>query len=517
VLLDQRPRIATAASSAVDGEVSRVGARLGISVPEIGLLTVRPPGGMSLRTLARLLRPLPGVQLVQVEHRFVPRLTPNDPALTELIPSSDVPWQWYLAREGFYRAWGVTRGNGALVGVIDTGIDATHPDLRSKVAATVDQQQPWDSTGPADTDQVGHGTDVASLACAATDNGIGMAGAGYGCRLVIEKSDFSDASVAAAIVDATDRHVGALNMSFGPASPSTAGPAPASEVRALRYAAAHNVVLVAAAADSPGTEQGDPANVLQPAGTGAKLSTGIGLDVTAAVYGGGRAGFAGYGGEISIAAYGAFDLGAATCGGEPIGIVGAFPPGGQLEQGPDPAACPAVIDGDRSYATIAGTSMATPQVAAAAAMMRALNPFASAGDIIRTLKLTAQRPRGRGWNGNLGWGILNAGGALASIQRLDRLPPVSSLRLPRVVHRRAFVVSWSGHDRRWPGLIPSGIAYYDVYAGVDGGPTRLITRTRGDSLRFRGTAGRRYEFVVVAVDRAGNRQRYPARATTLVS
>ena len=125
--------------------------------------------------------------------------------------------QWTLGREGFYSAWNISRGDGALVGVIDTGIDGSHPDLRSKIALAVDQQSPSDARGTAMTDEIGHGTHVASLACAATGNGIGMAGAGYNCRLLIEKSDFSDSSIAAAIVDAANRHVDALNMSFGPA------------------------------------------------------------------------------------------------------------------------------------------------------------------------------------------------------------------------------------------------------------------------------------------------------------
>jgi hypothetical protein len=53
--------------------------------------------------------------------------------------------------------------------------------------------------------------------------------------------------------------------------------------------------------------------------------------------------------------------------------------------------------------------MAAPQVAAVGAMMRALNPFASLREILRTLKQTAQRPPGTAWTDDLGWGILDAG------------------------------------------------------------------------------------------------------------
>ena len=241
-----------AATDAVRAVAARLGGHAaGRSVPQIGLITLRPAPGQSTAALERRLRALPGVVSVAPERRYVPRSVPNDPALSAASAYTGVV-QWALAKEGFYAGWNYTHGDGALVGVIDTGIDAGHPDLRSKIAVAVDQQDPSDSTGPARTDQVGHGTHVASLACAATNNGIGMAGAGYDCRLVIEKSDFSDSSIAAAIVDAADRHVQALNMSFGPAFPDGM-PAPQSEVRALQYAAARKVVLVAAAADSPGT------------------------------------------------------------------------------------------------------------------------------------------------------------------------------------------------------------------------------------------------------------------------
>jgi serine protease len=520
VLLD-RDRAGTAAGrSAVTATIAKAGARrAGFDVPQIGLITVRPPRGVPPAVLAHRLRRLPGVASVQAERRYVPRALPNDPALTAPDQYSGVV-EWTLAREGFYNAWDISEGKNALVGVIDTGIDGSHPDLASKIAAAIDQQDPSDATGSARTDEVGHGTHVASLACADTGNGIGMAGAGYDCKLVIEKSDFSDSSIAAAIVDATDRHVGAINMSFGPATPTSA-PAPDSEVRALDYAAAHNVVLVAAAADGPSTEQGDPANVVQPAGTAQVLSSGIGLDVTAAAFNGARASFAGFGGEISMAAYGALDpdeTGLPVIGGPAPGILGAFPGNStSLEALPSPCGCRTSFQGSDRYAYLQGTSMAAPQVAAAGAMMRALNPFASLSDVLRTLKQTAQRPAGSGWTPDLGWGILNAGAALDAIRRVDRLAPVAALIAPRIARRRTFELKWSGHDRSYPGLIASGIASYEIYVRVNGARPRLLTKTTGHQLTFVGRPGFRYVFFAIAIDHAGNREQHPLDATTRVA
>jgi subtilisin family serine protease len=349
---------------------------------------------------------------------------------------------------------------------------------------------------------------------------MGMAGAGYDCRLLIEKTDFTDPSIAAAIVDAADRHAGSLNMSFGPSSPS--GPAPADEVRALEYAAARRVVLVAAAADSPTDEQGDPANVLQPPGTGSDTSKGLGLDITAADFSGGRAAFAGFGSEISLAAFGAFQpsgAGPVPCTGPPVGIFGAFPGNPtELEGPPSFAACRVAFQGDPRYATTAGTSMAAPQVAATAAMMRALNPYASVRDVLRLLKQTALRHPGTGWSSSLGWGVLDAGAALDATRRLDRLPPLSHVTVPRRSRHRTFIVRWAGHDQRRPGLIASGIAYYDIYVKVGRGRAhRLLRRTRRHAVRFHGRPGFRYVFFAVAVDRAGNRERRVFRRRTQVS
>jgi serine protease len=520
VVLDRGAAVAAAGRSSVRATAARLHARpAGRSVPEIGLITLRPPAGDSASALAATLAKLPGVASATLERRYVPRSLPNDPALRTAAPASGVV-QWALARENFPAAWELSRGDGAVVGIIDTGIDGSHPDLAAKIAGAVDQQDPSNARGNARTDEVGHGTNVASLACADTNNGIGMAGAGYNCRLLIEKTDFTDSSIAAAIVDAANRHVGALNMSFGPAQP-TANPAPPSEVRALQYAAGHSVVLVAAAADAAVTEQGDPANVLQPAGTGPNLTQGLGLDVTAAEYSGNRASFAGYDSEISLAAFGAFkpdDTGLLGLGAPVPGIFGAFP-GNQtdLDSPVDGCGCRTTFGGSNRYAYLQGTSMAAPQVTATAAMMRVLNPYATVADVITTLKATATRSSGTAWTPNLGWGVLNAGAALDAVRRIDRLGPVSKLSAPRTVRRREFVLSWSGHDQQPPELLASGIAHFDVYARVGSGRTRLIASTSHHSLRFQGRPGVSYVFFTVAVDRAGNRESRPREATTRVA
>ena len=209
--------------------------------------------------------------------------------------------EWWAARSGFPLAWDVSTGQGATVAVIDTGAETSHPELADRVLGAAS----FSSDGSAaTTDTVGHGTHVASLACGAGNNGVGLAGAGLRCLLLILKSDFSDSSVAKAIVYAVDHGADAINMSFG----TDPGPDPSQSVRdAVDYAFAHNVVMAAAAADSAIAEQGYPANLLQPTGTGPDLAAGKGLSVTAADASDARASFAGQGSQISLAAYGAYD------------------------------------------------------------------------------------------------------------------------------------------------------------------------------------------------------------------
>jgi subtilisin family serine protease len=479
-------------------------------VPEVGVMTVRVPAGMSFRKFAARLARDPRVVKVEREARHRERMITEDPALVQPDPNSTdgSVYQWYLLREGFPDAWDQIRGFGVSVGVIDSGIDTTHPELGGKIAIARDQ----DAGASTTADDVGHGTHVAGLACGATNNGAGIAGAGFDCRLVIEKSDLTSSSVVASLVDATKHGAKVINMSFG------GGRLTGAELRALRYAFKHDVVLVAAAADSPGVEQGHPAKDLQPTGTGPHLDEGDGLVVTAADASGRRASFAGRGSQISLAAFG--DTGP---GGAP-GIFSTFPSNTtQIESGAtNPPStpcfnCRTTFNGDSRYGYLAGTSMATPQVSGAVALVRAANPRLSNLTVIRLMKSTAQRVGG--YSDDLGWGILDAGAAVRAAFALlqDKVAPKTIPRGGRSRRSgRRFTLRWSGTDRAGAGVRPAGVESYKVFARRGHGRYSLVTTTHRTSATFTGDRGKSYSFYLQARDRAGNVEPPPRNADFVV-
>jgi subtilisin family serine protease len=476
-------------------------------VPEVGVMSVRLAPGTRVADLRARLAGEPGVAAVEPEVRHEWRALPNDPALTAVDPLLGREFQWYLHQQGFPAAWDLTRGTGAVVGIIDSGIDAGHPDLGPKIKSAHDHDAATTGVG----DEVGHGTHVSGLACGAPDNGFGVTGAGLECQIVLEKSDLTSSSVIASLVDATRLGAGVINMSFGGGRLSN------GEYRALNYALRKDVVLIAAAADAPIAEQGHPAKDLQPTGTGRDIRAGKGLVVTASEPSGGRASFAGRGSQISLAAMG--DTG--TRGG---GIFSTFPgnptqieTGGSNPPGPPCPACRTVFNGDPRFAYLSGTSMAAPQVAGAVALVRAANPRLRRAAVVRIMKQTATRAAGAsGWTTELGWGILNAGAAVQRALQFaaDTVAPGTSRRggKRRSVNRR-FTLKWRGRDLAPPGVAPAGIESYSVYE-KRGKRFKLIAVTTSSRYRLRGRRGKRYTFVVRARDLAGNVE--PTRRASFV-
>jgi subtilisin family serine protease len=167
----------------------------------------------------------------------------------------DWPQQDGLRVAGFPQAWDVTQGSsGIVVAVVDTGVDASHPDLRGALVPG------WNVVaGNADpTDDHGHGTAVAGVIAARSNNRAGGAGICWRCLVMPIKALDStgsgdDTHIAAGIVWATDHGAQVINLSLG--GPGASAPL----TSAMSYASSKGVIVVAAAGNGGVTTQFFPA------------------------------------------------------------------------------------------------------------------------------------------------------------------------------------------------------------------------------------------------------------------
>lgn len=146
--------------------------------------------------------------------------TPND---TEYNANN----QWAIDKISLPSAWNITTGSSdILVGVIDSGIDTSHPELSGRVNNILSKSFVSGTTsGTVDTS--GHGTGVAGIIGAKTNNSIGIAGVAWNVQLVSLKvgttgNTFNTNAVVEAINYATEKGIDVLNCSFGSYTESTA-------------------------------------------------------------------------------------------------------------------------------------------------------------------------------------------------------------------------------------------------------------------------------------------------------
>ena len=175
-------------------------------------------------------------------------------------------YQWALSTIQAPQAWDLTTGCSTVsVAVLDTGVDVSHPDLSGKVVGNIN----YSSSGTV-SDVYGHGTHVAGIAAAATNNGQGVAGLGYDSTILNVKVMGDDgvgtySAVAYGIVWAADHGARVINMSLGGTSSSS------TLQDAVNYAWGKGVVLVAAAGNNGNSVPFYPAyfqNVIAVASTG---------------------------------------------------------------------------------------------------------------------------------------------------------------------------------------------------------------------------------------------------------
>jgi len=240
---DATPADRERAIASVGGRVDRVLDAIGVTRVVLPIPSTEDQTGLTSLRLARD----PVIVSVEPDSTGSVQLAPNDPYwLTD--PSFGIG-EWGLRAAQVDKAWDVVRGSPLVtVAVIDTGIDANHPDLVGVALPGVSLvSSPDPSCTPGSTvDDNGHGTHVAGLIAANGNNGQGIAGVAFGVRILPVKALDCTGSgmlsdVASGVIWATDHGARIINISLGSSS------AQSTLQDAIRYAVAHNVLVVAAA------------------------------------------------------------------------------------------------------------------------------------------------------------------------------------------------------------------------------------------------------------------------------
>lgn len=285
---------------------------------------------------------------------------PNDPLW---------PQQWGPTRVAASLAWDRTTGSpSTVVAVLDTGVDASHPDLADALAVGTDLVNGDDDA----SDDHGHGTAVAGIIGARGDNAVGIAGYCWRCTIlpvkVLDDLGSGDSStVAAGIVWAVDHGASVVNLSLS--SPSSSFPLSS----AITYAEDHDVVVVAAAGND---------GLLQPSYPAAYPSV-IGVVAT-----------------------------------DRLDHLYPWSNRGRWAKVAAPG-CHTTIERGGGYAELCGTSSASPAVAGIVALERSVSPSASAAKVVASL-LTSASPIEAGPTGS---GRVDAERAVVTVLHEDAPPP----------------------------------------------------------------------------------------------
>ena len=424
-------------ADAVAGAIERRTGRRPESLEPIPALVVDLPAGASLD----------GIRGVRYAEPLVTRhlaFTPSDPLASK---------QWYLGYSGFYAPWiTLPSFEPVPVAVIDSGVDATHPDLAGKVLAAESFVG-----GSAKTDELGHGTFVAGLIGAGVNNGVGIAGLAPSAQLLVAKVVTKSRAIpveaeAKAIRWAVDSGAQVINMSLGgirdPLDPER-DTYSRLEADAVAYAVSNGVVVVAAVGNSDQA----PANPWKYASYPAALPHVLG--VSAVTETGAVPGFSNRDRVYNdIAAPGLKILSAL-----PRPLTARFPQCG--EQGY--SSC-----GPEEYREAQGTSFAAPQVSAAAAVLLSLRPTLRPEQVTQVLLATAIDLEfstgcgacGVGRDAYSGRGRLDVAAAIAALDR--RLPNRDFYETNDDLGARAYTAY--GSNRRIQATVDYWDDQDDVYA-----------------------------------------------------
>lgn len=319
-------------------------------------------------------------------------LTPNDPSYSS---------QWGLANINAPAAWNYfSTGSNVVVAIVDDAIERTHSDLSPNLwvnsAEIPGNNIDDDNNGYIDdingydvgsndnnpnppSSSYDHGTHVAGIVSARSNNGTGVASIGFSCKLMCVKSTTAVGQVTNGydgIIYAAVSGADIINMSWGgPGSSTTAQ-------NVVNYAVGEGCILIAAAGNDNVNTQFYPAAYNNVVSVAATTSSNT------------KASFSNYGAWIDISAPGN-NIYSTTVG--------------------------------NTYGNKSGTSMASPMVAGLAGLMKSLNPNMPNSDLINclistTVNINAQNPS---YIGQLGSGRIDAAAAMACVSTSLNNPPVA--------------------------------------------------------------------------------------------
>jgi thermitase len=290
---------------------------------------------------------------------------PNDPRFGELygMDKIDAPEGWDAAGLGAFPATG-----GVKIGIVDTGIDQTHPDLSGQTVACAKSQgllpiMSGSIQVGSCTDDNDHGSHVAGTIAAKANNGIGVAGVAFNADLVICKAlggplgTGSTADVANCINWVASQGARVISMSLGGGASTTLQQAVANA-----WNNGNGAVIVAAAGNDGDATLNYPAAYAEVVSVAATDSSDA------------RASFSNANADVEIAAPG-------------VNVLSTVRGGG--------------------YATLSGTSMATPHVSAVAGVLRQLFPSDSAAAIRSRLDAAVNDLGPAGRDASFGFGRVN--------------------------------------------------------------------------------------------------------------
>lgn len=376
----------------------------------------------------------------------------NDPLL---------PRQWNMSLVGAPSAWATGTGKGITIAVVDTGVDIGHEDLKAKVVLP---GRNFVTSGPAYDDH-GHGTHVAGIAAAMTNNGRGVVGTAPDAAIlpvkVIDRDGngtYSDAM--AAVRWAADNGAQVINLSLGSTVSSLTG-SPNGFVEAIRYAWSKGAICVLSAGNDfvLSSDFGDePALVVSATTRRDRAAT--------------------YSNGVGEAEWGIAAPGGAASGNADDDILSTywahrdrtFP----VEYG--------------DYETAAGTSMAAPHVAGAAAVLRSLG--LSPRQTVDRLLATAKDLGTKGRDNLYGHGRLDLAKAVAGLAP-PRDPPTSSASGASKPSGSAGAASGSGQPTASPrgaigGASSGEVADPPQALGLPPDGDRGISQDTGDGRRVEG-------------------------------